>query len=558
MNRNRSPRSEESVGFDPEELGLINHIKSELQTLREEGRLTEEDEIENLVFEGGGVKGIAYIGALQVLQELGILTDANGNRRIKRIAGASAGAMLASLLAIGLKLKDIDYLLNQNIKGILEDHALGCCSLLPNLITKFGWNPGRRIERWFRQRFKELNIDSDITFAQLLERNDTELCIVSTNLNRLSADYLHAKTTPNMEIYKAVRMSMSLPFYFARMRYPREDYDESDISEKSCKCIRCWCCCCICGGWEKGSSRKDIYVDGGLVCNYPIHVFDGWWLSLEEKNHFVKKLRPFHTRIDELYDDAARFGTECNWKTLGLLLYSANEAEIFAKKLIEREASLFHRCKENNPSMPKQSELDKYAVTDGNRPSYYRLEDVQEILRNLDNTAKSKLLRRGGEVDFMKKINPNNDNRVDLNEILGYFRSVGVNLRTGHLGFERVNITKPSEYVSSLLDTLAMSSKRRFVKGVDVHRTIGINTHHVGTTNWYMDEADKKLLKKIFIVKVFIFAARFKLDVMRSNLLVLLILIICTTVERVETFRPVDLLNITIVYYVYMIQLFQC
>ena len=34
-------------------------------------------------------------------------------------------------------------------------------------------------------------------------------------------------------------------------------------------------CCCCCGNWEKGATFNDVYTDGGLVCNYPIHVFDG-------------------------------------------------------------------------------------------------------------------------------------------------------------------------------------------------------------------------------------------------------------------------------------------
>ena len=49
----------------------------------------------NLVFEGGGVKGIAYVGAWEVLQKKGILKD------IKRVGGTSAGAINALLLALG-------------------------------------------------------------------------------------------------------------------------------------------------------------------------------------------------------------------------------------------------------------------------------------------------------------------------------------------------------------------------------------------------------------------------------------------------------------------------
>ena len=50
----------------------------------------------NLVFEGGGVKGIAYSGAIKILEKKGIMKD------IQRVAGTSAGAITATLLAVGV------------------------------------------------------------------------------------------------------------------------------------------------------------------------------------------------------------------------------------------------------------------------------------------------------------------------------------------------------------------------------------------------------------------------------------------------------------------------
>jgi len=50
----------------------------------------------NLVVEGGGVKGIAYAGAIGVLEDKEILPD------IQRVAGTSAGATTAALLALGV------------------------------------------------------------------------------------------------------------------------------------------------------------------------------------------------------------------------------------------------------------------------------------------------------------------------------------------------------------------------------------------------------------------------------------------------------------------------
>ena len=48
---------------------------------------------ENLVFEGGGIKGLAFCSAIQVLEAKGIMAN------IKRLAGSSAGAITAGLLA---------------------------------------------------------------------------------------------------------------------------------------------------------------------------------------------------------------------------------------------------------------------------------------------------------------------------------------------------------------------------------------------------------------------------------------------------------------------------
>ena len=49
----------------------------------------------NLVFEGGGVKGIAYVGAMQFLKKKGVL------KNIQRVGGTSAGAINATLFALG-------------------------------------------------------------------------------------------------------------------------------------------------------------------------------------------------------------------------------------------------------------------------------------------------------------------------------------------------------------------------------------------------------------------------------------------------------------------------
>jgi len=70
--------------------------------------------IEYLALEGGGGKGITYLGAIRALEELGVLPirlDRRGSNQIKGISGSSAGAITALLLAMGIRSEEFQNLL---------------------------------------------------------------------------------------------------------------------------------------------------------------------------------------------------------------------------------------------------------------------------------------------------------------------------------------------------------------------------------------------------------------------------------------------------------------
>ena len=80
------------------------------------------DDVRYLAFEGGGGKGVAYIGAIEVMEELEILSYTNKylynrtvNRldpeKIKGISGTSVGSVVALLLACGFKPKEMEVML---------------------------------------------------------------------------------------------------------------------------------------------------------------------------------------------------------------------------------------------------------------------------------------------------------------------------------------------------------------------------------------------------------------------------------------------------------------
>ena len=73
------------------------------------------NDFRNLIFEGGGVKGVAYAGALAELEHMGILN------KITRVAGTSAGAITAVLLSLGYSIKDIsEIIVNKNFNDFKD------------------------------------------------------------------------------------------------------------------------------------------------------------------------------------------------------------------------------------------------------------------------------------------------------------------------------------------------------------------------------------------------------------------------------------------------------
>tara|TARA_Y100000310_G_scaffold227412_1_gene229662 strand:- start:161 stop:1156 length:996 start_codon:yes stop_codon:yes gene_type:complete len=191
----------------------------------------------NLVFEGGGVKGIAYAGALEILEKEDILSN------VTRVAGASAGAITALPLALGYSAKELKKIITSVDFASFSDDTFGFIRDIIRLVKQYGWNKGDRLLDWFGNLIEEKTGTKDLTFAQLHELTKTkgmkDLYVIGFNLTQGIPEIYSYETTPNMRIRYATRISMSIPFYFQAMR-------------------------------RKGQ----VLVDGGVTWNYPITLFD--------------------------------------------------------------------------------------------------------------------------------------------------------------------------------------------------------------------------------------------------------------------------------------------
>ena len=195
-------------------------------------------QFKNLVFEGGGVKGIAYVGALKALQERDIL------QQIKRIGGTSAGAITAILVGLNYTVDETFDILNRlDFKNFLDD-SWGILKDTNRLINEFGWYKGDFFRNWIGHVIKGKTGNSESTFADVFGQKAghgfKDLYFLGTNLSTRFSEVFSYEHTPRMCVADAVRISMSIPLFFAAKR----------------------------------SFRGDVYVDGGVLVNYPVKLFD--------------------------------------------------------------------------------------------------------------------------------------------------------------------------------------------------------------------------------------------------------------------------------------------
>jgi NTE family protein len=205
----------------------------------------------DLVFEGGGVKGIGLAGALATLEEEGY--------RPQNVAGTSAGAISASLLAAGYGADELKEIIMDLDYRQFEDKAwedkVPVIDRSLSLLLDLGLYEGQRFLDWIGELLRAKNVT---TFADLVhpEYADDPLYrwrlqviasdVTSHDLLVLPRDAHKLGVKPDdLDVALAVRMSMSIPVFFEPVRFDNPETGETHV-----------------------------IVDGGMLSNFPVWLFD--------------------------------------------------------------------------------------------------------------------------------------------------------------------------------------------------------------------------------------------------------------------------------------------
>lgn len=252
----------------------------------------------DMVFEGGGAKGMVFVGALSELLK-------DGKHTLGRLMGTSAGAITAALLAARYSPDEMLAALAEKDasgKSVFEAflgmpgpfdaatiHASAVRAFLDDLNLPFvpdfvevrvdewlatqiaaggwtrnmfsfvengGWYSADAFVEWMTRKLNEGTVDGkprrfgNLTLSQLHDATGLDCTMVASDCTAMRILYLNHLTAPDCPAVWAARMSMSIPLVWQEVTWKEE-----------------W------GLYRGEKITGTVLVDGGMLSNFPIALF---------------------------------------------------------------------------------------------------------------------------------------------------------------------------------------------------------------------------------------------------------------------------------------------
>lgn len=177
-----------------------------------------------LCLSGGGITGFVHLGVLKYLEEKHL------TKKLNIIVCTSIGAVVGTLYAIGMSAQDIYETLLNITHDVLQ------YSTIDEFFNVFGMDSGEYFMAQLVDILISKGISPLITLADVQAIYGKCLVITGTNVSQHCTVYFSPNTHKDMRVLDAIRISISIPFLFSAASY-----------------------------------KNDLYVDGGVTDNYPLH-----------------------------------------------------------------------------------------------------------------------------------------------------------------------------------------------------------------------------------------------------------------------------------------------
>jgi len=185
--------------------------------------------IKHLVFSGGGPSMIQTLGAIQYLEKKNIIQREN----IQSIFGTSAGAIVGVLYCLQFEWSIInDYILKRPWKEVFSIKVQN----ILDAYSKKGIFDINIIEKCFKPLLNAKDLDLSINLKDFYEFSKIELHFFSFEINRFELVDISYKNYPNLSLLIAIQMTCALPVLLTPVLL-----------------------------------KDECFIDGGVICNYPLN-----------------------------------------------------------------------------------------------------------------------------------------------------------------------------------------------------------------------------------------------------------------------------------------------
>lgn len=185
--------------------------------------------IKNIVLSGGAYLGLIQFGVLNSLRRNNFYNINN----IQKVYGTSIGGFIGAMLCLKLDMDDL-------IENFTDRPWHNLLGLSPSILSDFYLKKGivnkKICLRATSNLLESVDLTNDITLKEFYDYSKIELHLYTISLSDFKLNDISYKSHPNMLLVDAIYITCSIPYIFQPLEINGENY-----------------------------------IDGGLLCNYPLN-----------------------------------------------------------------------------------------------------------------------------------------------------------------------------------------------------------------------------------------------------------------------------------------------
>ena len=215
--------------------------------------------IKNIFIDAGGIYGFTICGCLLELNKKGYLDN------IENILGCSVGSIFGLYISLGFTIEEmINLTFNIDVNSLVDIKK----NNLINIYKNYGFEKGNKFTNIIKSIIKHKTGNENFTFAELFQKYQKNLTIIGSNINKRKHELFNHQNTPDMEIWKAVRISCAFPLIFQPVKYNGDYYLDGGNSHFNTNFF------------PKKEETICIILELGNKVRYPIESFEDYIINM--------------------------------------------------------------------------------------------------------------------------------------------------------------------------------------------------------------------------------------------------------------------------------------